>query len=127
MIRWFFLFTFAAAAAAGCGASQSPQLRVLGVQEARADREVVFVQVTNPASRPMRLTKLEYVFASNGELLSQGEVPLYEREIPAGSAVVFEVPLDAQPAQATTLQGRLTAELDQVVRHFNVSAQLHPH
>src|SRR5262249_47817423 len=61
--------------AAACHPGISPELHVLGVQEEpRHDR--VFVQVTNPASHTMRLTKLEYRFASAGETLSQGEMTL---------------------------------------------------
>ena len=110
---------------AACRAHTSPQLRVLGVHDAPA-REVVFVQVTNPAASPMRLTKLEYTFAAAGTTLSTGEVPL-EREIPAGSAVVVEVPLDTDSRRPMLLKGTLVAELDQMVREFQISAQIQPH
>jgi hypothetical protein len=96
----------AAAAAAGCHAGTSPQLHVLGVHE-EPRHDVVFVQVTNPASRAMRLTRLEYRF-------------------PAGAAVVVEIPLDSPSEQPMTLSGRLTAELDQIVQIFSVSAQIAP-
>ena len=113
--------------AAGCHtAGQTPQLHVLGVHNA-STHEIVFVQVTNPASRPMRLTKLEYTFAADGATVSTGEMPL-ERDVPAGAAVVVEVPLEvANGSPAMTLQGTLTAELDQIVRTFQVSAQIQPH
>ncbi|MBV8762665.1 MAG: LEA type 2 family protein [Deltaproteobacteria bacterium] len=110
---------------AGCHAHTSPQLRVLGVHDAPA-REVVFVQVTNPASSPMRLTKLEYTFAAAGTTLSAGEVPL-ERDVPAGAAVVVEVPLDTDSKRPMMLKGTLVAELDQMVREFQISAQIQPH
>jgi hypothetical protein len=109
-------------AVAGCAATKSPELRVLGVQEATR-HEVVFVQVTNPANRPMRLTKLAYTFASAGGTVSEGEVDL-AREVPAGAAVVVEVPLEEVPREKLTLRGKLTAELDQIVRIFTVSAQV---
>jgi LEA14-like dessication related protein len=125
-------FAFVAALAlsclvAGCHSGKPPELRVLGAQKlAGAPRhEVVFVQVTNPASRPMRLTKLEYKFAAQGATLSEGEVPL-EREIPARASVVVEVPLEAASEGPMTLSGKLTAELDQIVRIFAVSAQIEP-
>jgi hypothetical protein len=106
-----------------CHPATSPQLRVLGAH----DHEVVFVQVTNPAPRPMRLTKLEYTFAADGaKVVASGEMPL-EREIPAGAAVVVEVPLDTDEHVPMTLTGRLTAELDEMVRIFQVSAQVQPH
>jgi len=111
--------------AVGCHSAKSPELRVIGM-EARA-REVVYVQVTNPASRPMRLTKLEYRFAgSGGSTVSSGELVLGAREVPAGAAVVVEIPLDDTPEQAKTLRGNLIAEQDHITKSFKVSAELHP-
>ena len=76
----------------------------------------------------MKLTKLAYVFASasSGVTVSSGEMPLY-REIPAGAAAVVEVPLDAEASDTLMLRGTLTAELDQIVRNFKLSAQIQPH
>ncbi|MDX2088927.1 MAG: LEA type 2 family protein [Kofleriaceae bacterium] len=109
----------------GCTSTKAPELRVLGVRESFR-HESVFVQVTNPAKHPMRLTKLEYTFASQGETISTGEVPL-SREVPAGAAVVVEVPLDIDAAAGdVTLSGKLTTELDEIVRTFSVSAQVKP-
>lgn len=114
------------------GACQSaggnPQLRVLGVhdQAATQQQQVVFVQVTNPANHPLKLTKLDYTFAADGATVSTGEVPL-ERDVPAGAAVVVEVPLDSSSDKPMTLQGTLTTELDQVERTFPVQAQIAPH
>lgn len=114
------------ALAGACHSAKSPELRVLGVQEHRAAREVVFVQVTNPARRPMRLTKLEYRFASaGGQTVSEGELAL-SRDVPAGAAVVVEVPLDAAPTEPMTLRGKLTAQADEIVRIFKVSARIDP-
>jgi LEA14-like dessication related protein len=104
--------------------SASPELRVLGVHSAA--REVVFVQVTNPANHPMRLTKLEYTFAADGATVAEGEVPL-ARELPPGAVAVVEVPLDVDDKRPLTLTGALTAELDQIVRTFQVNAQIQPH
>jgi LEA14-like dessication related protein len=110
--------------AAACYGARSPELRVLGVHE-EPRHDVVFVQVTNPASRSMRLTKLEYTFAADGATVSVGEVSL-AREVPAGAAVVVEIPLDTPSEKPMTLSGKLTAELNQVVQIFPVSAQIHP-
>jgi LEA14-like dessication related protein len=107
-----------------CGAAQSPELRVLGVQQ-ETRHDVVFVQVTNPASHSMRLTKLEYTFAAAGETVSEGEVPL-AREVPAGAAVVVEIPLDTPSEKTMTMSGKLTTELNQIVQIFSVSAQIAP-
>src|SRR5262245_4314887 len=91
-------------AAAGCHSSKTPELRVLGVHDAPST-SAVFVQVTNPARRPMKLTKLEYVFASasSGATVSEGEMALY-REIPAGAVAVVEVPLDAESNESLMLR-----------------------
>ena len=119
----FSLALFACQSAGG-----SPQLRVLGVHDevATQQQQVVFVQVTNPANHPLKLTKLEYTFAADGATVSAGEVPL-EREVAAGAAVVVEVPLDSASDKPMTLQGTLTTELDQVERTFPVQAQIAPH
>lgn len=98
---------------------------MLGVHDETA-HEVVFVQVTNPANHPMKLTKLEYTFAADGATVSTGEVAL-ERDVAAGAAVVVEVPLDGDPSKAMTLQGKMTATVDEVVRTFPVEAQIAPH
>jgi hypothetical protein len=111
--------------ALGCHTGRTPELRVLGAHQT-ARSEVVFVQVTNPASRPMRLTKLQYTFAADGATVAQGVVPL-ERDVPAGAAAVIEVPLDTEASGPMTLRGRLTAELDQAIRTFDVDAQIQPH
>lgn len=122
------LLLVVAAGATGCRTTQSPQLHVIGVHE-EPRHDVVFVQVTNPAGRAMRLTRLEYRFAAAGHTVSTGEMAL-ARELPAGAAIVVEVPLDTPPAkpitQPMTLYGKLTAELDQIVQSFSVSAQIAP-
>lgn len=125
MLRLLLVLSLVAPVAAGCQPTRPPELRVLGVHSAPASQ--VFVQVTNPASRPLRLTRLEYTFASakSGTTLSHGEVAL-AREIPAGAAVVVEVPLDAESSEPLTLRGRLTAELDQIVRTFKLAADIQP-
>jgi LEA14-like dessication related protein len=110
--------------ALGCHTGRSPELRVLGVHD-EPRREVVFVQVTNPASRSMRLTKLEYKFAADGATVSEGAVAL-ARDVPAGAAVIVEIPLDSPSEKLMTMSGKLTAELNQIVQIFSVSAQIQP-
>ena len=125
MARRLVLVLALALAFAGCAATRSPELRVLGVQ-AEPRHEVVFVQVTNPARQPMRLTKLEYRFAAGRTTVSEGELAL-AREVPAGEAVVVEVPIYAATSEAPlTLRGKLTAVTDQIVRIFDVSAEVAP-
>lgn len=126
MARWLLAALVVLGGATGCHSGRPPELRVLGVNEAAAAAHV-FVQVTNPATRAMRLTKLEYRFASarSGTTVSAGEIRI-EREVPAGSAVVVEVPLSGGPSEALTLQGKLTAELDQIVRTFGLAVDIQP-
>lgn len=124
MARRFALALVCVITVAACHAGKAPELRVIGVHDS-ARQEVVFVQVTNPANRPMRLTKLEYTFAAAGQTLSEGEVPL-QREVPAGAVVVVEVPLDARASTPMTLRGRLTTQLDEIQKIFSVSAQIQP-
>ncbi|MFN0252137.1 MAG: hypothetical protein ACKV2T_35000 [Kofleriaceae bacterium] len=116
-------------AVSACTGAQTPSVRVLGVHGGNEimsrQQEVVFVQVTNPASKPMRLTRLDYVFASHGQTFSEGAVPL-ARELPANSAVVVEVPLigEAPHDQPITLKGKLTATVDEIVKSFSVTAKI---
>jgi hypothetical protein len=124
LVRTICFALAAAALGAGCRTGQSPELHVLGVHE-EPRHDVVFVQVTNPASRPMRLTRLEYTFAAAGETVSEGEMAL-AREVPAGAAIVVEIPLDSPSEKPMTLSGKLTAELDQIIQIFSVSAQIVP-
>ena len=108
----------------GCHGAKAPELRVVGVH-AEPRHDVVFMQVTNPARHAMRLTKLEYTFAADGATVSEGEVSL-AREVPAGAAVVVEIPLDTPSEKPMTMSGKLTAELNQIVEIFSVSAQVQP-
>jgi hypothetical protein len=110
--------------AAGCGAGRSPELHVLGVHE-QLRHDIVFVQVTNPARHTMRLTKLEYRFAADGGTVSAGEVSL-AREVPAGATTVVEIPLVGSSEKPMTMSGKLTAELDKIVKTFPVSARIDP-
>ncbi len=121
------MFVLGVVALAACRGGGSPEMRVIGVHDV-APHEVVFVQVTNPASHSMRLTKLQYTFAADtGKEVSAGEVEL-ARDVPAHAAVIVEIPLDAAAPDAgpITLHGELTTELDEIVRSFTVSAQVQP-
>jgi LEA14-like dessication related protein len=121
---FFVALALALGLAAGCHGGRSPELRVLGVHE-EPRHEVVFMQVTNPARHAMRLTKLEYTFAADGATVSEGEVSL-AREVPAGAAVVVEIPLASPSEKLMIMSGKLTAELNKIVQIFSVSAQIEP-
>jgi hypothetical protein len=126
MVRALVCLSVLCALAAGCHSAKPPELRVLGVHDEAAAPHV-FVQLRNPASRPLRLTRLEYTFASaKGTTVSEGDVPL-ERDVPAGAVVVLEVPLEADSTEAMRLEGKVTAEQDEYVRTFRVAAQIQPH
>lgn len=118
------VLTLALAGSAACHVNKSPELRVVGLHE-EPQHEVVFVQVTNPASHVMRLTKLEYSFAANGAKVSEGELAL-ARDVPAGEAIMVEIPLERSSETPLTLSGKLTAELNEIVQTFSVSAQVDP-
>jgi hypothetical protein len=111
---------------AACQLPKPPQLTVIGSSPSDNADEVVFVQVTNPANRSMKLTKLEYTFAADsGTTVSQGELEL-SRDVPAGAAVVVEVPMENPTPGPVTLTGTLTAQLDQIIQSFRVSAKIQP-
>src|SRR5438105_3184316 len=89
-----------ALAATACASSPRPTFNVLSVQKrpgttgARPHRNmVVYVEVVNPAARPIKLQKLQYTFASASTPTTRGEVELGARLVAAGAAVVVEVPL----------------------------------
>jgi len=108
--------------AAACHSAGRPDVRVVGARQ-----EIVFVQVSNPASQPMRLTKLDYTFLAENRTIYKNTIELAEREVPAGQAIVVEVPLESDDKEPMTLEGTLTTELDQIVRIFQVQAQVQPH
>lgn len=110
-------------ALAGCAAG-SPELRVVGLHQEPL-HDVVFVEVTNSASHVMRLTKLEYTFAADGAKVAEGEVAL-ARDVPAGTSVVVEVPMDTPTVKPMTLSGTLTTELNDIEQTFSVSAKVDP-
>jgi hypothetical protein len=109
---------------AACHPGYSPELHVLGVQ-GKPVGDVLFVEVTNPAKHAMRLTKLDYTLAAGGKSVGSGQLSL-AREVPAGAAVVVEIPLDQSPATPLTMSGTLTTELDQIVQQVPVTAQIRP-
>ncbi len=120
-----------AGAGLGCGASTQPQLKVLSVESSGREPGrpmVLFVEVVNPATRPMRLQRLQYAFASAGVRQPGGEIQL-TRVVEPGAAVVVEVPVSLASeswsgGRRLTLAGRLFAEQDELVRSFDVMADV---
>lgn len=116
-----------------CPASHQAQLNVLSVEKATTPNKdmVVYVEVVNHAKRPMRLQRMQYTFAPAGSHAKNTrlelELPLGQRLVEAGSAVVVEVPLpiaDAALGETLTLAGKLWAEQDQILRSFVVAAEV---
>lgn len=121
-----------ALALAACGASRQPQLKVLSVESAaaRPSDMILFVEVVNPAGRPLELQRLQYRFERSAQVAGvepvHGEVKL-ARTVDAGAAIVVEVPLpidDAMRGQELTLAGRLYATQDDLQRSFAVHAHV---
>ena len=121
-----------ALALAACGAGRQPQLKVLSVESAaaRPSDMVLFVEVVNPAGRPLELQRLQYRFERAAQVAGgapgHGEVQR-ARTVDPGAAIVVEVPLPIDAAlrgQALTLAGRLYATQDDLQRSFAVHAHV---
>jgi hypothetical protein len=84
-----------ALALAGCGAGRQPQLKVLSVEApaARPRDMVLFVEVMNPAGRPLELQRLQCRFERSAQVAGvepvHGEVKL-ARTVDPGAAIVVE-------------------------------------
>ena len=117
-------------AAVGC-ASHSPKVQVLGVQStvmasSQPSQLLVFVEVVNPGSRPIELSRLEYRVSAESWFRGQGQVPV-SRQVPAGSSAVIEIPVPVKSGGAASaegvayrLEGRLFAVEDHVERSWDV-------
>ena len=126
---------------AACGASQRPQLKVLGIEQGERTAPSdggqaaggshtikLFVEVTNYARHPMHLERLEYQFGPSGSVAdaAHGQISL-SRTVDAGSAVVVEVPILVGPdllldAHDLELRGELITEQDQILRAYPVKS-----
>ena len=104
------------AALAAC-TQHVPAIRVLGVHRA------VFVEVTNPASRPLRLTRLAFALAEDGATVAHGEVRV-ARDVPARAAIIVDVPIEESAARATALHGVLTVRVGDAEHTFAVAARM---
>lgn len=108
-----------AAALFACGSS-APHVKVLGVTDTqdegrRASRVMVmFVEVVNPTSSELQLSRLQYEISSEAWFKGTGEVSL-ARALAPDSAVVVEVPVtlaDRRDGQAAgTIPYQLTGTL----------------
>ena len=119
-------------AVAACGASTSPRINVLGVQQTnRAPRQTltVFVEVVNPTAQNLELSRLEYQVRAHDWFDTKGEVKL-SREVGAESSAVVEIQVPVKSGGAAdaeqipyTLVGRLFAHEDAGERSWPVSVK----
>ncbi|HUS63312.1 MAG TPA: hypothetical protein VMZ28_02175 [Kofleriaceae bacterium] len=119
-------------AVAACGASSSPRINVLGVQQTNsAPRQTltVFVEVVNPTAQNLQLSRLEYQVRADRWFDTKGEVSL-SRDVGAQSSAVVEIQVPVKSGGAAddakipyTLIGRLFAREDAGERSWQVSVK----
>jgi hypothetical protein len=118
------------AATAGCSTT-GPSVKVLGVQHARqapAQQITVFVEVVNPTSRELTLSRLEYRVHASSWFESEGAVAL-SRQIGAESSAIVEIQVPVKRAANArdedpipyTLEGKLFAREDRMERSWKVA------
>jgi hypothetical protein len=117
-----------AALATGC-ATATPDVKVIGVSEARAHDDrvlVMYVEVINDTGRELRLSRLKYKMAAESWFTHDGIEPL-SRTLVAHSSAVVEVQVPWVGRSAATavpyhLNGTLVAVDERVERSFKVTA-----
>jgi hypothetical protein len=105
---------------------------VLGVQESsQAARQslVVFVEVVNPTSRALTLSRLEYRVRASSWFESAGKVSL-SRQVGAESSTIVEIPVPVSHAAKSdegvipyVLEGQLFAHEDRLERSWHVAVK----
>lgn len=116
-------------------AGGAPDVKVLGVSEARAHRGaatgervlVMYVEVINDTSRELRLSRMSYQMDADRWFSHRGNVPL-TRVLGAHSSAVVEVPVpwvgrSAEIAVPYKLAGKLIAVDEQIERSFTIQAE----
>ena len=121
-----------AAASGGCATGARPRVNVLGVQETRAAPKsglLVFVEVVNPTSRSLTLSRLEYRVRAASWFESKGQVQL-TREVGAESSTIVEIPVPVQQSVSAedgtipyVLEGKLFAREDRAERSWDVAVK----
>jgi len=131
-IRLHALAVTLAAILSACGAHNNPRVSVLGVQESsQAARQslVVFVEVVNPTSRALTLSRLEYRVRASSWFESAGKVSL-SRQVGAESSTIVEIPVPVSHAAKSdegvipyVLEGQLFAHEDRLERSWHVAVK----
>lgn len=132
LVRGAFAVACLAALAAGCNSGTRPRVNVLGVQETRAAPRsalLVFVEVVNPTSRSLTLSRLEYKVRATSWFESAGQVRI-TREIGAESSAVVEIPVPVERSTTAddgtipyVLEGKLFAVEDRAERSWDVAVK----
>lgn len=107
-------------------------MNVLGVQETKAAPQsalLVFVEVVNPTSRALTLSRLEYRVRASSWFESEGKVTL-TRQVGAESSAIVEIPVPVQRAASEedgripyVLEGTLFAQEDRAERSWDVAVK----
>jgi LEA14-like dessication related protein len=114
--------------AAGC-ATASPEVKVLGVSQPRAQQAeqvvVVFLEIVNPTGRSLELSRLDYRLSAPDWLDTEGRVGL-SRAVSAGSSTIVEIAVpvrrpDVPVAMAYSLEGTLFARENRIERSWSVA------
>jgi hypothetical protein len=118
--------------ATGCNTGTRPRVNVLGVQETRAaprNALLVFVEVVNPTSRALTLSRLQYRVRATSWFESAGQVRI-TRQVGAESSAVVEIPVPVERATTAddgripyVLEGKLYAEEDGMERSWDVAVK----
>ena len=126
------LLAIALTVLASACATSSPRVTVLGVEQAHTTPRrslLVFVEVVNPTSRDLRLSRLEYKVRAASWFESSGQVQV-ERDIGAGSSAVVEIQVPVRQTGEShassipyTLEGRLFALEDKIERSWKVAVR----
>lgn len=121
-----------AAASGACASGARPRVNVLGVQETRSAPKaglLVFVEVVNPTSRSLTLSRLEYRVRAASWFESKGKVALH-REVGADSSTIVEIPVPVRHAAGAedatipyVLEGKLFAREDRAERSWDVAVK----
>jgi len=121
------------AAMAAC-TTVSPEVKVIAMSQAQstsrsAPQVLVFMEVVNPTSRDLSLSRLDYRLSADAWFESNGTVGL-SRRVAAKSSTVVEIAVPISELQGKSavgvpyrLKGRLFARADRVERSWSVDAE----
>ena len=132
LVRALVAFIATAVLFAGC-ATAHPHVKVIAMSQSRTvaakkPEVLVFMEVVNPTSRELSLSRLDYQLSADHWFESNGSVDLARRVAARSSTVVeISVPIaelegKSSPGVPYRLRGRLFARADHVERSWKVDA-----